>query len=97
MFLGQYVSKLTQETMAYLRLSYEGLAHEMSIPELVLRDAGAGTRVELNGMDNRPTQDSRKSKERVCKMEMGYDGDVVSRSRATAGWWVDPVGRCGHS
>src|ERR1019366_7916301 len=27
------------ETITYLKLSYEGLAHEMSIPELVLRDA----------------------------------------------------------
>jgi hypothetical protein len=38
-FLGQYVSKLMQETIAYLKLSYESLSHEMSIPELVLRDA----------------------------------------------------------
>jgi hypothetical protein len=42
MFLGQYVSKLMQETIAYLKLSYGGLAHEMSIPELVLRDAVEG-------------------------------------------------------
>jgi hypothetical protein len=27
-----------QETIAYLKLSYTGLAHEMSIPEMVLRD-----------------------------------------------------------
>ncbi len=26
-----------QETITYLKVSYEGLAHEMSIPELVLR------------------------------------------------------------
>jgi hypothetical protein len=31
------VSKLMQETITYLKVSYEGLAHEMSIPELVLR------------------------------------------------------------
>jgi hypothetical protein len=42
MFLGQYVSKLMQETITYLKLSYVGLAHEMSIPELVLRDAVEG-------------------------------------------------------
>ncbi len=42
MFLGQYVSALMQETITYLKLSYEGLAHEMSIPELVLRDAVDG-------------------------------------------------------
>ena len=39
MFLGQYVSKLMQET-TYLKLST--LAHEMSITELVLRDAVEG-------------------------------------------------------
>ena len=38
-FLGEYVSKLMQETIVYFKLSYEGLAHEMSIPEMVLRDA----------------------------------------------------------
>jgi hypothetical protein len=38
MFLGQYVSAPMQETIAYLKLSYEGLAHEMSVPEMVLRD-----------------------------------------------------------
>jgi hypothetical protein len=42
MFLGQYVSALIQETIAFLKLSYEDLAHEMSIPELVLRDAVEG-------------------------------------------------------
>jgi hypothetical protein len=42
MFLGQYVSKLMQETIDYLKLSYDGLAHEMSIPEFVLRDAVGG-------------------------------------------------------
>lgn len=41
MFIGQYVSKLMQET-TYLKLSYDTLAHEMSIPELVLRDAVEG-------------------------------------------------------
>jgi hypothetical protein len=39
MFLGQYVSKLMQETITYLKLPYNTLAHQMSIPELVLRDA----------------------------------------------------------
>jgi hypothetical protein len=42
MFLGQYVSKLMLETISYLKLSYDGLAHEMSIPEMVLRDAIEG-------------------------------------------------------
>jgi hypothetical protein len=42
MFLGQYVSALMQETIAYLKLPYGKLAHEMSIPELVLRDAVEG-------------------------------------------------------
>ena len=42
MFLGQYVSKLMQETIRYLKLPYDTLAHEMSIPELVLRDAVEG-------------------------------------------------------
>ena len=42
MFLGQYVSALMHETIAYLKLPYDKLAHEMSIPELVLRDAVEG-------------------------------------------------------
>jgi hypothetical protein len=42
MFLGQYVSKLMQETITYLKLPYETLAHQMSIPELVLCDAVEG-------------------------------------------------------
>jgi len=42
MFLGQYVSKLIQETIAYLELPYDKLAHQMSIPEMVLRDAVEG-------------------------------------------------------
>jgi hypothetical protein len=42
MFLGQYVSALMQETIAYLKLPYDKLAREMSIPELVLRDAVEG-------------------------------------------------------
>jgi hypothetical protein len=42
LFLGQYVSRLMQETISYLKLSYDALAHEMSIPELVLRDANEG-------------------------------------------------------
>jgi hypothetical protein len=42
MFLGQYVSSLMQETIAYLKLPCDKLAHEMSIPELVLRDAVEG-------------------------------------------------------
>jgi hypothetical protein len=41
-FLGQYVSKLMQETITYLKLPYETLAHEMSVPEMVLRDAVEG-------------------------------------------------------
>lgn len=41
-FLGEYVSKLMQETVAYLKFSYEGLAREMSIPEMVLHDAVDG-------------------------------------------------------
>ena len=42
MFLGQYVSSLIQETIRYLKLSYAGLAQQMSIPEMVLRDAVEG-------------------------------------------------------
>jgi len=42
MFLGQYVSKLMQETITYCKQPYDKLAHEMSIPELVLRDAVEG-------------------------------------------------------
>ena len=42
MFLRQYVSKLMQETIAYLKLPYDKLAHEMSVPEMVLRDAVEG-------------------------------------------------------
>jgi hypothetical protein len=42
MFLGQYVSRLMQETITYLKLPYDTLAHEMLIPELVLRDAVEG-------------------------------------------------------
>jgi len=42
MFLGQYVSSLMQETIMYLELSFDKLAHQMSIPELVLRDAVEG-------------------------------------------------------
>lgn len=42
MFLGQYVSSLMQETIMYLELPYDKLAHEMSIPELILRDAVEG-------------------------------------------------------
>lgn len=38
-FLGQYVSALMLETIRYLKLAYGGLAHDMSIPEMVLRDA----------------------------------------------------------
>ena len=41
-FLGQYVSKLMQETIDYLKLPYDKLAHEMSVPEMVLRDAVEG-------------------------------------------------------
>jgi len=41
-FAGQYVSSLMLEEIKYLKLSYEGLAHEMSIPEIVLRDAVEG-------------------------------------------------------
>jgi hypothetical protein len=40
--LGQYVSKLMEETIAYLKLPYDKLAHQMSIHELVLRDAVEG-------------------------------------------------------
>ncbi len=42
MFLGQYVSALMQETIAYLKLPYDKLALDMSIPEMVLRDAVEG-------------------------------------------------------
>jgi hypothetical protein len=52
MFLGQYVSAPMQETIAYLKLSYEGLAHEMSVPEMVLRDPvdGKMTRGQWSGL-----------------------------------------------
>src|ERR1700756_3578965 len=36
-FLGQYVSLLVQETVTCLKLSYQGLAHEMSMPETIIR------------------------------------------------------------
>jgi hypothetical protein len=42
MFLGQYVSALMLETIKSLKLSYARLAHEMAIPEMVLRDAVEG-------------------------------------------------------
>jgi hypothetical protein len=41
-FLGQYMSSLMRETITYLKLPYDKLAREMSIPELVLRDAIEG-------------------------------------------------------
>ena len=41
-FAGQYVSALMLETIKYLKVSYAGLAHEMAIPEMVLRDAIEG-------------------------------------------------------
>lgn len=41
-FAGQYLSSLVEETIRYRKLSYGGLAHEMSIPEMVLRDAVQG-------------------------------------------------------
>jgi hypothetical protein len=42
MFLGQYVSSLMQETIRYLKLPFDKLARELSIPELILRDAVEG-------------------------------------------------------
>lgn len=41
-FAGQYLSSLVEETIRYRKLSYGGLAHEMSIPEMVLREAVQG-------------------------------------------------------
>jgi hypothetical protein len=41
-FAGQYLSSLMLEEIKYLKLSYKGLAQEMSIPEMVLRDAIEG-------------------------------------------------------
>jgi hypothetical protein len=41
-FLGQYVSSLIEETVRYLKMPYSKLAQEMSIPEMVLRDATEG-------------------------------------------------------
>ena len=71
MFLGQYVSELMQETVTYLKLSYVGLAHEMSIPELVLRDAveakmglTRGQWVRLGRMLGLPTTYQLRSSER---------------------------------
>jgi hypothetical protein len=42
LFLGQYVSALVQETITYSKLAYSALAHAMSIPEVVFRDAVEG-------------------------------------------------------
>jgi hypothetical protein len=42
MFLGQYISSLMQETITYLKLSYDDLALRMFLPEMVLRDAVEG-------------------------------------------------------
>jgi hypothetical protein len=42
LYLGQYVSALMQETIAYLKLPYDKLTLDMSIPEMVLRDAVQG-------------------------------------------------------
>jgi len=41
-FSGQFVSLLIQETITCLKISYKRLAHELSIPEVVLRDAVQG-------------------------------------------------------
>jgi len=41
-FLGQYLSKLVQETITYRKTRYSDLAREMSIPEMVLQDAIQG-------------------------------------------------------
>jgi hypothetical protein len=41
-FAGQYMSLLVEETIRYRKLSYGGLARQMSIPEMVLRDAVEG-------------------------------------------------------
>lgn len=41
-FLGQYLSLLLQETITYHKKSYTELAQQMSIPEVVLRDAVQG-------------------------------------------------------
>jgi hypothetical protein len=38
------------ETIKYLKLSYARLAHEMAIPEMVLRDAVEG---KMGGSDSR--------------------------------------------
>jgi hypothetical protein len=48
-FAGQYVSSLMLEEIRYLKLSYEGLSQEMSIPEMVLRDAIKGKMVLTRG------------------------------------------------
>ena len=41
-YLGQYVSLLMQETVTCLKLSYKGLAQEMSMPETIIREAIQG-------------------------------------------------------
>jgi hypothetical protein len=41
-FLGQFVSLLLQETIICLNVPYKRLAQDMSIPEVVLRDAVQG-------------------------------------------------------
>lgn len=41
-FLGQYLSLLVQETITDRKISYSALAQEMSIAEMILRDAVQG-------------------------------------------------------
>ena len=41
-FAGQYVSLLVQETITYRKMSYKGLAQEMSMPETIIREAIQG-------------------------------------------------------
>ena len=41
-FLGEYLGLLLNETISHSKMSYNALAQEMSIPEVVLRDAIQG-------------------------------------------------------
>ena len=41
-FAGQYVSLLVHETITYRKMSYKGLAQEMSMPETIIREAIQG-------------------------------------------------------
>jgi hypothetical protein len=41
-YVGQYIRSLIEETVRYKKSSYSELAHAMSLPELILKDAVEG-------------------------------------------------------